>query len=74
MYERNWFGMMMVESGDADAFIAGSYSDHCAAPDVAKEVIGIREGYSTFATMHILSTKLVVFFLSDTLIIDNLSR
>lgn len=73
MYERNWFGMMMVESGDADAFIAGSYSDHCAAPDVAKEVIGIREGYSTFATMHILSTKKGLFFLSDTMINEKMT-
>lgn len=73
MYERNWFGMMMVESGDADAFIAGSYSDHCAAPDVARDVIGVREGYSTFAAMHILSTKKGLFFLSDTMINETMN-
>jgi malate dehydrogenase (oxaloacetate-decarboxylating)(NADP+) len=31
-------------------------------------VIGIRDEYSTFATMHILNTKKGVFFISDTLI------
>ncbi len=35
---------------------------------MAKEVIGIRKEYNTFATMHILNTKKGVFYLADTLI------
>ena len=68
MYERNYFGMMMVETGDADAFITGLYTKYSNTIKVAKEVIGIRLEFSTFATMHILNTKKGVFFLSDTLI------
>ena len=68
MYERNYFGMMMVETGDADAFITGLYTKYSNTIKVAKEVIGIRPEFSTFATMHILNTKKGVFFLADTLI------
>ena len=68
MYERNYFGMMMVETGDADAFITGLYTKYSNTIKVAKEVIGIRQGYSTFATMHILNAKRGTFYLSDTLI------
>lgn len=68
MYDRNYFGMMMVESGDADAFIAGTYADNKGAVSIARDVIGIRPGFKTFATMHILNTKRGIFFLSDTMI------
>ncbi len=68
MYERNYFGMSMVEYGDADAFITGLYTKYSNTIKVAKEVIGIRSEYSTFGTMHILNTKKGVFFLADTLI------
>lgn len=68
MYERNYFGMMMVETGDADAFITGLYTKYSNTIKVAKEVIGIRKEYNTFATMHILNTSKGVFYLADTLI------
>ncbi len=68
MFERNYFGMMMVETGDADAFITGVYTKYSNTIKVAKEVIGIREGYNHFATMHIFSSKKGTFFLADTLI------
>lgn len=68
MFGRNYFGMMMVESGDADAFIAGTYTNNAAVASIARDIIGIREGFSTFATMHILNTKRGVFFLADTMI------
>lgn len=71
MYDRNYFGMMMIESGDADAFIAGTYTDNKNAACIARDVIGIRPGFSTFATMHILNTKRGVFFLADTMINEN---
>jgi malate dehydrogenase (oxaloacetate-decarboxylating)(NADP+) len=68
MYERNYFGMMMVETGDADAFITGLYTKYSNTIKVAKEVIGIREGFNHFATMHIFSSKNGTLFLADTLI------
>jgi malate dehydrogenase (oxaloacetate-decarboxylating)(NADP+) len=68
MFERNYFGMMMVETGDADAFITGIYTKYSNTIKVAKEVIGIREGFNHFATMHIFSSKKGTYFLADTLI------
>ena len=68
MFDRNYFGMMMVESGDADAFIAGTYSNNSGVTAIAKEVIGIRPSYNHFATMHIMNTKRGVYFLADTMI------
>ncbi len=68
MYDRNYFGMMMVETGDADVFIAGTYSNHSEVVSVARNVVGIRPGYSHFAAMHIMNTKRGVYFLADTMI------
>ena len=68
MYERNYFGMMMVETGDADAFITGLYTKYSNTIKVAKEVIGIKPGYRHFGTMHLINSKKGVFFIADTLI------
>ena len=68
MYERNYFGMSLVENGYADAFITGLYTKYSNTIKVAKEVIGIKDGYNTFATMHILNTKKGVYYVADTLI------
>lgn len=68
MFDRNYFGMMMVESGDADAFIAGTYSNNSQATQIAKEVIGIRPSFKHFATMHIMNTKRGVYYIADTMI------
>ena len=68
MYERNYFGMSMVEQGDADAFITGLYTKYSNTIKVAKEVIGINPDYKTFGTMHILNTKKGIFYIADTLI------
>lgn len=68
MMDRNYFGMMMVESGDADAFISGTYSGGIPNREIAKEVIGVRAPFRTFAAMHIVNTKRGTFFLADTAI------
>lgn len=68
MHERNYFGMMMVEKGEADAFITGLYTKYSNTIKVAKEVIGIQPGYSTFGTMHIINSQKGIFYIADTLI------
>lgn len=68
MFDRNYFGMMMVEMGDADAFIAGTYSGNGAAARIAEEVIGVRDGFSHFATLHIMNTKRGTYFVADTMV------
>ena len=66
MYDRSYFGMMMVESGEADSFIAGSFSAANKMADRAREIVGLREGYDHFATMHIMNTRGGTYFLADT--------
>jgi len=68
MYERNYFGMMMVETGDADAFITGLYTKYSNTIKVAHEVIGVQPGYKHFATMHLVNSKKGIYFIADTLI------
>ncbi|HRN16086.1 MAG TPA: NADP-dependent malic enzyme [Xylanibacter oryzae] len=68
MFERNYFGMMMVETGEADAFITGLYTKYSNTIKVAKEVIGIRPEYKHFGTMHILNSKRGTYYIADTLI------
>lgn len=68
MYERNYFGMMMVETGEADAFITGLYTKYSNTIKVAKEVVGIRPEYKHFGAMHILNTQKGTFYIADTLI------
>src|SRR5574344_1203734 len=68
MFQRNYFGMMMVETGEADAFITGLYTKYSNTIKVAKEVIGIRPEYNHFGTMHILNSKKGTYFVADTLI------
>lgn len=68
MFERNYFGMMMVETGEADAFITGLYTKYSNTIKVAKEVIGIRPEYNHFGTMHIVNSKKGTYYIADTLI------
>jgi len=67
MFERTYFGMMMVETGEADAMITGVFSKYANTTDIAREVIGIREGLNHIGAMHIVNTKKGMLFLADTL-------
>jgi hypothetical protein len=42
MFDRNYFGMMMVETGEADALITGVYTKFATTLQAAKEIVGIR--------------------------------
>lgn len=68
LFDRNAFGMMMVETGDADAFITGVYSRYSEITKMAAEIIGIRPSYDHFGAMHIVTCKKGTFFMADTLI------
>ncbi|MDD7620778.1 MAG: NADP-dependent malic enzyme, partial [Prevotella sp.] len=63
MFERNYFGMMMVETGDADAFITGVYTKFSNTIKVAKEVIGIQPEYSHFGSLHIVNSKRGTYYI-----------
>ncbi|MBQ4223509.1 MAG: NADP-dependent malic enzyme [Prevotella sp.] len=68
MFERNYFGMMMVETGDADAFITGLYTKYSNTLKVVREIIGVRPEYENFGTMHIINSPRGTLFVADTLI------
>lgn len=68
MVDRNAFGMMMVETGDADAFVTGVYSRYSEVTKLAEQIIGIRPSYKHFGAMNIVTSKKGTFFIADTLI------
>jgi malate dehydrogenase (oxaloacetate-decarboxylating)(NADP+) len=71
MFERNYFGMMMVETGEADAFITGLYTKYSNTIKVVNEVIGIRPEYKHFGTMHIINSPKGTYYIADTLVNEN---
>ncbi len=74
MFDRNYFGMMMVEAGDADAFITGVYTKYADAIIPAIEIVGMREGLQHIAGLNIVTTKLGTFFFADTLVNNHPSK
>jgi len=64
--KRNYFGAMMVETGDADALISGLTRNY---PDTIRpglEIIGRQQGVHRVAGMYILLTKKGPLFFADT--------
>jgi malate dehydrogenase (oxaloacetate-decarboxylating)(NADP+) len=68
MYTRNYFGAMMVETGEADAFISGYATRYFEALNAAVKVIGIEEGMKSLVGMNIMMTKRGPVFFGDTTI------
>ncbi len=66
MNDRNYFGCMMVETGDADAMISGLTRNYAAAIRPALQIIGTEEGVKKIAGMYLLLTKKGPLFLADT--------
>ena len=68
MRERNYFGSMMVENGEADALISGISRNYRTTIKPALEVIGKRDDVKKVAGMYIMNTKKGTLFLADTTI------
>lgn len=66
MRDRNHFGSMMVETGDADAMISGLTKNYPDTIRPAIHTIGMEEGIKKLAGMYILLTKKGPLFLADT--------
>jgi len=66
MYNQNYFGVMMVENGDADAFISGFSSKYANTIKPALQIVGTRPGVNFIAGMYIMMTKKGPFFFADT--------
>jgi malate dehydrogenase (oxaloacetate-decarboxylating)(NADP+) len=66
MRDRNYYGCMMVEAGDADAMISGLSKNYPDTIRPALQIIGMEEGAKKVAGMYIMMTKRGPIFLADT--------
>jgi malate dehydrogenase (oxaloacetate-decarboxylating)(NADP+) len=66
MRDRNYFGCMMVETGEADAMISGLTKNYPDTIRPAIEIIGTEEGVNKIAGMYLMLTKKGPLFLADT--------
>jgi len=66
MKDRNYFGSMMVQLGEADALISGLTKDYPKTILPALHVIGVKQGTDRVAGMYIMNTSRGPFFFSDT--------
>ena len=66
MKDRNHFGCMMVETGEADAMISGLTKNYPDTIRPAIQIIGMEEGVKKIAGMYLLLTKKGPLFLADT--------
>jgi malate dehydrogenase (oxaloacetate-decarboxylating)(NADP+) len=66
LFGRNYFGIMMVEAGDADAFVSGTTVRYSQILKPALEIIGTSPKFNHIAGMHIVMTKQGPIFFADT--------
>jgi len=65
MRDRNAFGAMMVEFGEADALISGLTKDYPKTILPSLQIIGMAEGVNRVAGMYIIMNKKGIFFFAD---------
>jgi malate dehydrogenase (oxaloacetate-decarboxylating)(NADP+) len=66
MKDRNHFGCMLVENGEADCMISGLSRNYPDTIRPAIQIIGTEEGVNKIAGMYIMFTKRGPLFLADT--------
>lgn len=66
MRERNYFGAMMVQCGDADAMVSGVTRKYSNVLRPALQAVGTQKDVNKIAGMYILITKRGPVFLADT--------
>jgi malate dehydrogenase (oxaloacetate-decarboxylating)(NADP+) len=66
MRDRNYYGAMMVETGEADALVSGLTKDYPKTILPSLQLIGMAEGVSRVAGMYIILNKRGTYFFADT--------
>ena len=66
MYNADYYGAMMVETGEADAFISGFTRRYADTIRPTLQVIGVKEDFNHIAGMYVMITKKGPLFLADT--------
>ncbi|MFC3880432.1 NADP-dependent malic enzyme [Algoriphagus namhaensis] len=64
--QRNYFGALMVETGEADAFISGLTRDYPKTILPSLHTIGVKPGINRVAGMYIMNTPKGPYFFADT--------
>lgn len=65
MRDRNAFGAMMVEFGEADALVSGLTKDYPKTILPSLQIIGMADGVNRVAGMYIIMNKKGTFFFAD---------
>jgi malate dehydrogenase (oxaloacetate-decarboxylating)(NADP+) len=65
MRDRNAYGAMMVDFGEADAMISGLTRDYSKTILPSLQIIGMRNGVNRVAGMYIVLNKKGTFFFAD---------
>jgi malate dehydrogenase (oxaloacetate-decarboxylating)(NADP+) len=68
---RSYYGCMMLEAGEADAFVSGITRKYAHAMSPALQVIGAEPGIGRVSGMYIMLTKQGQYFFSDTSVTPN---
>ncbi|MFT4986021.1 MAG: malate dehydrogenase (oxaloacetate-decarboxylating)(NADP+) [Glaciecola sp.] len=71
MRDRNYFGLMLIETGYADAFISGLTRNYGHAIKPVLQIIGTSDRSNMIAGMYIVQTKKGPFFFADTTMIED---
>jgi malate dehydrogenase (oxaloacetate-decarboxylating)(NADP+) len=71
MLERNYYGAMMVETGEADAMISGLTRKYPDTIRPSLQIIGVQKDIGMVAGMYIMVTKKGPVFFADTTINTN---
>jgi malate dehydrogenase (oxaloacetate-decarboxylating)(NADP+) len=66
MRDRNYFGTMMLETGEVDALISGLTRDYSKTILPSLQIIGVEEGINKVAGMYIILNKKEPYFFADT--------
>jgi malate dehydrogenase (oxaloacetate-decarboxylating)(NADP+) len=68
MFDRNYFGQMMVVAGDADAVVTGYAQKYADVVRTGIQTIGLKDGLKHLAGLNIMMTKKGPIFFADTTI------
>jgi malate dehydrogenase (oxaloacetate-decarboxylating)(NADP+) len=66
IHDPNYFGVMMVEAGEVDGFLAGFSSRYANTIRPALQIVGTNNSLNHIAGMYIVMTKKGPFFFADT--------
>jgi malate dehydrogenase (oxaloacetate-decarboxylating)(NADP+) len=66
MFNNNYYGVAMVETGEVDAMISGITTKYADAMLPALHIVGKRDDVNKIAGMYIMNTKKGPYFFADT--------